>query len=331
MAASPEPGQGAAEGQTDTGSSADGVRRVVELPGARTLEIRLTRRTDAPGLIALYAGLGEEDLYCRFFSGHAPPESFIERMTRAEERGGFGLVAVLDTPGERPRLVGEASCELLPDGNGELGITVAAHARGWLGPFLLDTLAEEAAARGIAGIEADVLVMNRRMLALLRRRGFAVMSHSDAPAVVRVVFATAERIPGWPGPHDRPRLLLEVPGGRWRDHEAAQAAGYQVLACPGPSGQWHGCPALRGEPCPLVTEADLVLDVVPDDPNRSLVEAHRLLHPSVPVCVQLPPGHHDETVETPGADGSVPPAVIGVLQRLAAATPGQRRAEEGDG
>jgi hypothetical protein len=36
----------------------------------------------------------------------------------------------------------------------------------------------------------------------------------------------------WPGTHERPRLLVEVPGGRWHAEEAARAAGFQVLACP---------------------------------------------------------------------------------------------------
>jgi hypothetical protein len=327
VAVSPQPGP-RGDDEPDTGLSDAGAGRIVELPGDRELEIRSMRGTDAPGLIALYSGLGDDDLYYRFFSGHAPPESFVERMALVGERGGIGLVAVLKTPGEAPVLVGEASCELLPDGNGELGITVAGRARGWLGPFLLDTLAQEAARRGIAGIEADVLVTNGRMLALLRRRGYAVMEHSDSPAIVRVLFATAERVPGWPGPHDRPRLLLEVPGGRWRDHEAAQAAGYQVLACPGPSGQWHGCPALRGEPCPLVQEADLVLDLVSAGQDGSLMEAHRRLHPSVPVCVQLPPGYRDDAAEDPSVAATEAPAVIGLLERFASATARQRCPDE---
>ncbi|HXY27088.1 MAG TPA: hypothetical protein VEH82_02310, partial [Acidimicrobiales bacterium] len=167
--------------------------RRVELPGARVLSIRPMRPGDGPGLVALFAGLDDDDVYCRFFSGHPPPNSFVEGMARVDERGGFGLVAVMDAPDQESRLVAEASCEPLPDGNGELGITVAGGARGWLGPYLLDALVEEAAARGVPGIEADVLVMNRRMLSLLRSRGFAVLEHSDQPAIVRVVIATIGR------------------------------------------------------------------------------------------------------------------------------------------
>ena len=46
--------------------------RRVPLPAARTLLIRPVRTSDAEGLIALYAGLNEDDIYRRFFSGHAP-------------------------------------------------------------------------------------------------------------------------------------------------------------------------------------------------------------------------------------------------------------------
>ena len=43
--------------------------------------------------------------------------------------------------------MGEANYELLPDGDGELGMAVARDWRGWLGAYLLDTLVDAAAAR----------------------------------------------------------------------------------------------------------------------------------------------------------------------------------------
>lgn len=53
------------------------------------------------------------------------------------------------------RIVGEASYELLPNGAGELAITVAADQRGWIGPYLLDAMVEAAAAGGVPNVEAD--------------------------------------------------------------------------------------------------------------------------------------------------------------------------------
>lgn len=293
--------------------------RRVRLPGRRTLTIRPIRPSDAPALMNLYTDLSEDDTYRRFFSGLPPPIRFVEHMTTVAQRGGAGLVAVIARRGSRPEVVAEASCEPLPDGDGELGITVAEHARGWLGPYLLDALLQESAALGMANLEADVLAINRPMLTMLRQRGVAVMGHEEAPAIVRLVISTTRRVPSWPGPHQRQRLLIEAAGGRWHAEDAAQSGGFEVLACPGPSAGWSGCPALRGEPCPLVTGADVVVDALSGETGQSLLEAHRRLHPSVPVCLDLsaptaPSTPGDAPVLPAGASGAV---VVGILQRLA--------------
>ena len=70
----------------------DGWPRRITLPGARTLWIRPITPSDAEGLVALYGGLDEEDVYRRFFSGHAPFEPFVKKMTHVAEREGFGLI-----------------------------------------------------------------------------------------------------------------------------------------------------------------------------------------------------------------------------------------------
>ena len=57
-------------------------------------------------------------------------------MTRAEDEGGYRLVAVVAGP--QDRIVAEAGYALLPDGNGDFALTVAAGWRGWLGPYLPD-------------------------------------------------------------------------------------------------------------------------------------------------------------------------------------------------
>jgi hypothetical protein len=290
------------------------------------------RGSDADGLIALYASLDMDDQYRRFFSGHPPPESFVKKMTKVSERGGFGLIAVIEGPDTTSRIVGEATYELLPDGDGELGITVAEDARGWLGPYLLDALVEAAAARGVPNLEADVLVTNRRMLTMLRARGYAIVEHDEQPAVVRVAIGTAQRMPTWPGTHEHPRLLVELPGGRWHAEEAARAAGFQVLACPGPLLGWSHCPALHGEPCPLAAGADVIVDAVPDEAGRSLLAAHRSIHPSVPICVELRPGETDpDPAVTKISRGTNDSVVIGILKRLAkdgAIGGGTRRKDE---
>ncbi len=308
-------------------SSDDRWPRRVTLPGARTLSIRPMGPSETAGLVALYASLKEDDTYLRFFSGHAPPEDFVEKMTHVAERGGFGLIALMEEGDGTSQIVGEATYDLLPNGDGELGITVAETARGWLGPYLLDALVTEAAARGVPNLEADVLVGNRRMLTMLRARGFAVVEHD--PAIVRVAIGTTRRVPSWPGTDERPRLLVEVPGGRWHAEEAARTAGFQVLACPGPMLGWSHCPALRGEPCPLAAGADVIVDAVPDEPGRSLLEAHRRIHPSVPICVELPSGERDlDAAVSTIPLGTSDAVVVGILERLAKDAPVREHARQ---
>jgi hypothetical protein len=269
--------------------------RGLPLPGGRTLLIRPVEAPDSEGIVTLYESLGEDDLYFRFFQGHMPPRTTLEKMASAEERGGFRLIAELrDRDGTR-RIVGECGYELLSDGDGELAITVARDARGWLGPYMLDALADVAGARGIANLQADVLTENRRMLALVHARGYATMDHSSCPAIVRVVIGTAQRVPTWPRLDARLRALVEAEGGRWHREVAMRAAGVQVLVCPGPLAKWSRCPAVQGRPCPLAEGADLVVDSIPSDsaPGGALLEAHERLHAAVPLCLEIHPGDRE--------------------------------------
>jgi hypothetical protein len=79
---------------------------------------------------------------------------------------------------------------MLPDGNGEFALTVAAGWRGWLGPYLLDAIVTAAAARGVPNLEADVLYENTRMLTLLASRGYVTLRGQSAE--VRVAIGAAQ-------------------------------------------------------------------------------------------------------------------------------------------
>jgi acetyltransferase len=155
--------------------------RSVVLGEGGSLVVRPVEPRDAEGLTALYAGLDDESRYRRFFSLYRPDAAFIERMIAAEERQAVCLVAVAvgRDDGSTERIVGEAGYEILPNGDGELAITIDASWRGWLGPFLLDALVEAAAAHGVPDLEADVLTTNRPMLAILRARGHVAMAAGD--------------------------------------------------------------------------------------------------------------------------------------------------------
>ena len=269
---------------TSAGGVDTGVVRSVALPGDRRLVVRREGPADACDVIALYDRMAPEELYCRFFTSRRPPDSFVERMTHVHERGGAALVAVMVSGRGRSLLVGEASYELLDNGNGELGIAVDANARGWLGPFLLDALFEQAAERGVANIEAEVLMSNRRMLTVLRARGFVVVDHFLSPATLRVAVATTPHsTPSWAGPRDRPRLLVEIPGGQWQRAGAMGRRGFQVLACPGPDRGGPPCGPLTGRPCPLAGGADVIVDAQAGAFGKLLLEAHGSLH-GRPAC-----------------------------------------------
>src|SRR4029453_13504848 len=202
----------------------------------------------------------------------------------------FCVVAVEDGG----RIVGEANYEAPPDGDGELGMVVGPDCRGGGGGVLLDTLIEAAAACGVPNIEADVMVTNRRMLSLLRARGYACLPSGGWGSVGRRVGRAAPP-PGWrgggPGIPDpsRPRVLVEAPGGRWSGAPEGQAAGLAFISCSGPRGPRPRCPALAGRPCPLAAGADaIVVANLPDAPGPwpALLAAHAELHPGVPVCVE---------------------------------------------
>jgi hypothetical protein len=170
---------------------AGSVLATIGLSGGRTLVVRTITLADIDGLEALFNGLSDEDRYFRFFSFSHPGRTFLERMTRAEDEGGYRLVTVVS--GKEDTLVAEAGYELLPDGNGEFALTVAAGWRGWLGPYLLDALVATAAARGVPNLQADILVDNARMLALVADRGYVVLRHEVSE--VRIAIDAAQPRP----------------------------------------------------------------------------------------------------------------------------------------
>ena len=75
--------------------------------------------------------LDEEDHYHRFFSSYRPKPAFFAELANVAAVGGRRLVAVV-VSGEQSRIVAEAGYTRLPNGDGELAITVERPWRGWL-------------------------------------------------------------------------------------------------------------------------------------------------------------------------------------------------------
>jgi L-amino acid N-acyltransferase YncA len=301
-----------------TESVVTGTTRHINLDDGRALVVRPARDDDVDGLLEMYEQLPPEDLYRRFFSCHRPDRAFFEAQVRVHERGGFALVVELEPPdsGAAGQIVADAWYSLMADGDGELAITVAKAWRGWLGPYLLDTLLNVAGARGIRNLQAEILTGNRSMMALARGRGYVTVDDDDA-STVRVALGATTRSPGWPAKEEHPRVLVEHGGGRWPAAAEARRAGMHVFSCPGPRGGLASprCPAIAGETCPLAADADAIVLARPtaDAVTRALVDAHTRLHPDVPLFVQLSDPRADVSTLPPGArviPASLPPSEV---------------------
>lgn len=105
-----------------------------------------------------------------------------------------------------------------------------------------------------------------------------------------------------------------------QEADSLRRRGFLVEQCLGP--QSYGCPILRGEPCPAVERADvLVYDVwstSETDGGRHLIEGLRELHPDVPVVLTAP-GMELDWVETEGPHRVVPLVGVPSAARLAEA------------
>jgi len=263
--------------------------RDVDLPGGERLRFREIRPDDAGAIEALFAGLDAESRYRRFFTAAGPSPDYCVRLSHIAERGGVGVVAI---DMSRETIVAEADAEPLANGNAEIAVTVNRAWRGWLGPYLLSLLRQQAARRGLDNLEAEILACNRPMRALTRSCGEALLPQPDWQTV-RVVVASDGTVPSWPST-EKPTVLVEL---RTTSVEAlAQLvdAGYEVLACSGRTRGGPPCPMLANDgDCPLAATADVVVVAVPDEDDRErLVDLHRRRHPHVPVVpVEVGPGH----------------------------------------
>ncbi len=270
----------------------------IALSEGRTLHLHHLGAGDGPAMSSLYHRLGPDDVYRRFFTSALPDADWFEEWARVSERGGFGLLAVVTGGSEArdpsstpdPTVVGEAGYARLCDGDGELGMAVDPTWRGWLGPWLLDALLQHADARGIPNIQALVLTDNRKMSTMVAARGVASMASPDW-STTRVSMSTRGRVPSWPGdrdgdrPHDRPRLLVESDRSRWAGMGDAVRSAFDVMVCRGPDHRPtgptdRGCPLLRGERCPLLDGADVVVHLLdPSSPAATqLLDEERLIH-----------------------------------------------------
>jgi hypothetical protein len=247
--------------------------RTIDLEDGRTLTIRHGGLADVPGLLSLYERLSIEDLQRRFFSGALPPRSTVENWADIAERKGGVLLVVDEAEAGTSTIVAEAGFAPLDDGDAELGITVDRRCRGWLGPWLLDALLEEAAAAEIPNIQALTAARNTQMRLMLCARGAAGIPDDDWTNV-RLTVSTTGHVPSWRKTSSgRQRLLVEGNSYQWIGTAEANRRGFDVTVCRGPSASHGRCPLLEGDACPLVEGADAVLFALPVEDNEELLTA----------------------------------------------------------
>ena len=102
--------------------------------------------------------------------------------------------------------------------------------------------------------------------------------------------------------------------------ESLRRLGYEPVGCAGPSGS--PCPVLRGEHCPDVHAADvLVYDVwstMESGSGRTLIEGLREMHPEIPIVLTAP-GMELDWVEVEGIHKVVPLVGVPTAEKLDAA------------
>ncbi len=99
--------------------------------------------------------------------------------------------------------------------------------------------------------------------------------------------------------------------------ESLRRMGYEPIGCAGPAGS--PCPVLRGEHCPDVHEADvLVYDVwstTESGSGRTLIEGLREMHPEIPIVLTAQ-GMELDWVETEGIHKVIPLVGVPTAERL---------------
>jgi DNA-binding NtrC family response regulator len=102
--------------------------------------------------------------------------------------------------------------------------------------------------------------------------------------------------------------------------ETLRRLGYEPVGCAGPSHT--SCPIMRGEDCPEVAEADVLLydvwSTTESGGGALLVKNLREMHPDIPMVLSAP-GIELDWVETAGAHKVVPLVGPPTAERLDAA------------
>lgn len=132
--------------------------------------VRAASAADCEAIRSFVAGLSLRARYLRFFTPAATPSASVLRGLCGAGRTTDVLLATVGGA-----VVGHAMAAdgVGPDGGRvtDIGLVVSDRWQGrGIGSDLLDRIIARAAARGVGGLEMDILPENRRMLAMIARR-----------------------------------------------------------------------------------------------------------------------------------------------------------------
>jgi len=155
---------------------------------APSVALRQIRAEDAAELQDFVRALSPTSRRLRFHGALSElSEVVLHALTRVDQRAHVAFVLTSTQRGTE-RIVGEARYVVCGDAEtAEFGIAVAEAFRGLgLAERLLGALVDAARAAGLRWLVGDVLADNARMLAFVRRCGFAETTRGVEPGLVRV-------------------------------------------------------------------------------------------------------------------------------------------------
>jgi GNAT superfamily N-acetyltransferase len=238
--------------------------RLCRLADGRAVRLRLAGEDDVPAITRLYSELSPESFYRRFGTGQPGP-ALVARFASL----GSGTACLVAAPPADPRrLAGEARYVPIGPGTAELALTIRDGYQGaGLGRLLLEALVDRARVDGFERLRAVVLLGNTPMLHLLQLYGWVLAAPTEDFAVACVEISAVGGMPGWPAGGTGQRVLVERRG--WFDDQRVatlRSAGKDVRQCTGPaSGDGRACPLVTSGQCRLAEQADLIVNLLPDD------------------------------------------------------------------
>ena len=147
--------------------------------------MRSLRYTDAPNLVDIFEHMSSESRYRRFHqtADNLQPERIwreAESIAHLDQAKQGGLLAFADLPGQPNTPVGAARYVCLGEGRAEAAVSVRDDMQGkGIATKLLQLLTEEARARGIQKLVADVMNNNVAILTVLQKLPYVITRKPD--------------------------------------------------------------------------------------------------------------------------------------------------------